>query len=55
MYEILGMNRNSMGNWLPALAKAVMKQKFFKMPETTLIKVPIPLLQLSRLDYESLT
>lgn len=38
-----------------ASAKAVMKQKFFKMPETTLIKVPIPLLQLSRLDYESLT
>lgn len=55
MYEILGMNRNSMGNWLPVLAKAVMKQKFFEMPETTLIKVPIPLLQLSRLDYESLT
>lgn len=55
LYDILGMNPNSMGYWFPALKKAVEKQKFFKVPETKIVKVPLPLLQISRLDYGSLT
>lgn len=55
LYEMLGMNRNSMGHWLPALVEAVKQQEFFKIPNTTIIKVPLPLLQLSRLEYGSLT
>lgn len=55
LYEMLGMNPNSIGYWLPFLYEALQKQEFFKIPETTIIKVPITLLQLTRLDYESLT
>lgn len=55
LYEILGMNRSSMGHWLPLLVDAIKKQDFFKVPNTTIIKVPLPLLQLSRLEYEILT
>ena len=55
MYEILGRNRNSMGYWLPAAAFAVWKHDFFKIPETIIAKVPLPLLQLSRLGYETMT
>lgn len=54
-YEIIGQNRNSMGHWLSALVDAVMGQDFFRVPKTTLIQVPMPLLQLTRLDYMSLT
>lgn len=54
-YEILGKNPNSIGYWFPELVKAVEKQSFFKLPKTTIIKVPMPLLQLSRLDYAGLT
>lgn len=55
IYEILGMNRNSMGHWLPPLVQAAMGQDFFRIPKTTLIQVPMPLLQLTRLDYMTLT
>ena len=34
---------------------AISKQGFFKVPKTRVIKVPITLLQLSRLDYGLLT
>lgn len=54
-YQIIGMNKNSMGYWLPKIAPAVDAERFFKIPETTIIKVPMPLLQLTRLDYMSLT
>lgn len=54
-YEILGMNRNSIGFWFPALCEAVSCQDFFKVPKTRIIKVPLTLLQLSRMDYECLT
>lgn len=54
-YEMLGLNRNSIGHWLPALCAAVDKQSFFKVPKTRVIKVPITMLQLSRLDYGLLT
>ena len=54
-YEIIGMNQNSMGYWFPALEKAVKQQDFFKVPETKIVKVPLPILQLTHLDYFSLT
>lgn len=51
------MNKNSMGYWLPPLVSAVSAQvaPFFKIPKTTIAQVPLPLLQLSRIDYSSLT
>ena len=54
-YQIIGMNPNSIGVWLPPLVDAVMKQNFFKIPKTTVIKVPMTLLQLTRCGYASLT
>ena len=55
MYEILGMNRNSMGYWLPPLEAAAKKEGFFKVPETKILKIPLPVLQLTRCDYFGLT
>lgn len=54
-YEMISRNMNSIGNWFPALVEAVRKQDFFKIPSTTIINVPITLLQLTRLDYPTLT
>lgn len=54
-YEIIGMNENSMGYWFPALKEAASLQDFFKVPETKIVKVPLPILQLTHLDYFSLT
>lgn len=54
-YAMLGMNPNAIGYWLPALAAAVAGQDFFRIPETTVVRVPMTLLQLTRLQYESLT
>lgn len=53
-YAILGQNLNSFGNWHPELECAVSKNKFFKLPKTKYIKVPLPILQLTRLGYETL-
>lgn len=55
MYEMLGMNQNAMGYWLPKLVNACMGQDFFKIPATTIAKVPITLLQLTRQAYDGLT
>lgn len=54
-YAMLGMNRNSMGYWLPPVAAAAAKHGFFRIPETRIAKVPINILQLSRMDYSLLT
>lgn len=54
-YEVLGMNRNSIGYWFPVLKAASDSQNFFKVPATKIVKVPLPLLQLTRNDYFSLT
>ena len=54
-YEMLSMNPNSMGYWLPPLIDGIQRQNFFKVPETKVIKVPITLLQLSRMEYADLT
>ena len=55
VYEMIGMNLNSMGHWFPALKAASDMQDFFKVPKTKIVKVPLPILQLTRLDYFSLT
>ena len=50
-YKIIDRNITSMGYWLPPLIEAVKKQDFFKVPATRVLKVPLPLLQLTRLEY----
>lgn len=55
MYEIVGMNKNSMGYWLPKVIDDITLDGFFKVPKTTIIKVPLPVLQLTRCDYMTLT
>lgn len=55
MYEMIDTNPNSMGHWLPALAEGTKQQKFFQIPKTKLIKVPMPILQMTRIGYENLT
>ena len=55
LYEMLGTNPNSMGYWLPKMVDAIEQQDFFKIPETTIIKVPMNLLQLTRCEYMELT
>lgn len=54
-YQMLGMNMNSMGNWLPELVNGVQNQDFFKIPKTKIMKVPLTLLQLTRQEYRDLT
>lgn len=54
-YKIIGTNANSIGNWLPELVESNKDKKFFKIPSTKILKVPLPLLQLTRLDYMNLT
>lgn len=53
-YEMLGINPNAMGNWLPALINPVSEQNFFKIPKTTIVIVPLTMLQLTRLGYETI-
>lgn len=55
MYRMLDLNPAGMGHWLPALAKANEGKTFFRIPKTTIAKAPLTLLQLSRVEYESLT
>lgn len=55
VYEMIGMNPNSMGFWFPALVEAVKSSGFFQIPKTTIVKLPVSMLQLTRLDYENLT
>ena len=54
-YQIIAKNKNSIGHWFPELTEAVKMQDFFKIPNTTIIQVPLPLLQLTKLDYMGLT
>lgn len=55
LYEMIGMNPNSMGFWFPALVEAVNSSGFFQIPKTTIVKLPVSMLQLTRLDYKNLT
>lgn len=54
-YQIIGMNKNSIGYWFPKLVEACMDRSSFRLPATTIAKVPMTMLQLTRLDYQSLT
>ena len=54
-YQIIGTNPNSIGYWLPKVVVPVDAEGFFKIPKTTIIKVPLPLLQLTRIDFDRLT
>ena len=54
VYEMLSRNPNSMSHWLPAVSAAAWLHGFFRIPETKIAKVPLTLLQLSRLDYSLL-
>ena len=54
VYTLLNQNKNSMGYWLPQIIDSVDQEGFFKVPQTKIIKVPMPLLQLTRLEYSSL-
>lgn len=53
-YSIIDTNPNSMGFWFPDVSSAA-KLTLFKIPETKIIKIPLPILQLTRLDYRKLT
>lgn len=55
MYEIVGANKNSMGYWLPNVIDDITEDGFFKVPKTTILKVPLPVLQLTRCNYMGLT
>ena len=55
LYEIIGMNKNSIGYWFPALEDAVSMQDFFRLPNTKIVKVPLPILQLTRNNFMELT
>ncbi len=52
LYEMLGQNPTSIENWLPQVTKAVKESDCgLTIPDTTVICVPEPLLQLSRKEY----
>ena len=55
IYELLGRNVNSMEHWLYRIKDAADKDGFFLIPETKIVQVPLPILQLTRIDYMSLT
>ena len=54
-WDIIGRNPATMGHWLPQITEAALQGGFFKIPKTTIIKVPLPLLQLTRIEYGELT
>lgn len=53
-YQMLEMNPISMGFWLPSLVEGLYGNKFFKVPDTKILHVPITMLQLTRLGFETL-
>lgn len=53
-YQMLEMNPISMGFWLPPLVGGLYGNKFFKVPDTKILHVPITMLQLTRLGFETL-
>lgn len=55
MYQMLSQNPAAMSHWLPALEQAVAATGVFRVPETTIRQVPLPILQMTRLDYSELT
>lgn len=55
-YEMLSYDPNSMSKWLPEIAKVAKEKGFFKIPKTKILKVPMTLLQSTRVfEYQSLS
>lgn len=54
-WAIIGTNPNSMGHWLPELADAArLSGCELKIPHTVIAKLPVSLLQMTRLTYASM-
>ena len=54
-YAILDRCQNSIGNWFPRLVNAIFYSDFFQLPKTKIMKVPLPVLQMSRMEYTELS
>lgn len=56
VYELLNHDPNTMSNWLFAIKEEVDQTNFFKIPRTRIIKVPLALLQSTRVyEYQDLS
>lgn len=56
VYELLNHDPNTMSNWLFAIKEVVDQTNFFKIPRTRIIKVPLALLQSTRVyEYQDLS
>lgn len=56
LYQLLDLDPNSMSKWLPQIQLASEATGFFKIPKTKILRVPITLLQTTRVfEYEALT
>lgn len=55
IYELLGRDPNSIEHWFYRIKDAAGKEGFFRIPETKIVQVPLPILQLTRIDYPLLT
>lgn len=56
VYELLNHDPNTMSNWLFAIKEVVDQTNFFKIPRTRIIKVPLALLQSTRVyEYQELS
>lgn len=56
VYELLNNDPNTMSNWLFAIKEVVDQTTFFKIPRTRIIKVPLALLQSTRVyEYQDLS
>lgn len=55
LYSMLGMNPTAMSKWFPNIVMAVFgADSFIKVPKTRIVRVPMPVLQMSRIQYETL-
>lgn len=51
LYHTFSHNKNSIANWFEPLKAAANKGKFFKIPETKIVRLPIELAQFIRIEY----
>ena len=55
-YDMLNYDPNSMSKWLPEIARIAKENGFFKIPKTKILRVPLTLLQSTRVfEYQSLS
>ena len=54
IYLMSSKNRSSMGYWFPKIVNEIRDETFFKIPKTTIIKVPMLLSQLICLGYDTI-